>query len=254
MNTKRIVLLLFVAAPLMAQTAPPEPDFAPFGIIINWTARINAVMGAEPRLVPPGPCDGVIQLRFVDERGEVLAEKTARVSSTASASLEFVPLPEGDRTVRMQIRPRISWVEVPPGPCRGSLVASVEVFNNDTGETLFVLPGEKTPPDQDFGPFGMIIDWRARINAVAPCDGVIHLRFVDERGEILAEDTARASANTAASLEWAPAPDSYRTARRLVRPQVTVEVPPGPCRGGLISNVEVYNSATGRTLFVMPGS
>ena len=141
MKTKLVVLLTFAALPLLAQQAPPAPDFAPFGVSINLTARINAVMGAEPHLVPPGPCDGAIHLRFTNDRGEVLAEKTARVSSTTWASLEFAPPPDSDRAGRTQVRPQISWVEVPPGPCRGTLVANVEVYNNETGETRFVISG-----------------------------------------------------------------------------------------------------------------
>jgi len=44
MKTKLIALLVFafVAAPLMA--APTAVDFAPFSMINNLTARINAVM------------------------------------------------------------------------------------------------------------------------------------------------------------------------------------------------------------------
>ena len=135
MKTKMIALLALVAAPLLAAT----PEFAPIGINNNRTARINAYFGAEPHLVPPGPCDGVIQLRFYDSTGGVLAEKTSRFSPTAVESLEFTPA--RDTAARTQIRAQISWVEVPPGPCRGNVIANVEVYNNDTGETQFVLPG-----------------------------------------------------------------------------------------------------------------
>ena len=261
MKTKLIVILGLIAAPLMAaQQAPPEPDFAPFGISINWSVRINAVMGAEPRLVPPGPCDGMIQLRFTNDAGEVLAEKTARVSSSAVASFEFVAPPEPER-----IRPQVSWVQYPPGPCRGNLIANVEVYDNASGRTLFVVPGEQAPPEPEFGPLSIVNNLTARINAMmgpqphlyppGPCAGVIQLRFFDGNGNVLAENMARLSADSMASLELVAPPEPDRGGRLAIVPRISwVEVPPGPCRSNLISNVEVYNNETGATLFVTPGN
>lgn len=138
MKTKLIALLgfAFIAAPLMA--APTAVDFSPFSIIIDWTVRINAVMGAEPRL-SSFDCTGVVQLRFLDSAGGVLAEKTARISPTAVESLEFTPA--RDAVGRMIVRPQISWVEYPPGPCRSVVLANTEVYNSETGNTLFVTHG-----------------------------------------------------------------------------------------------------------------
>ncbi len=110
-------------------------DFAPFGIVSSLTARINAVMGPQPHL----DCVAMIQLDFYDTNGNVLAEKTARLSPTAVESLEFTP---GREAVgRTQIRPQI-LIEWPPGPCRGAAIANVEVYNNETGETKFVVAGQ----------------------------------------------------------------------------------------------------------------
>lgn len=130
-----VVLVALIAAPLMAGT----PGFAPVAVVPTQTARINAVMGAEPHLSQA--CGGVIQLRFYDSNGNVLAEKRARFTPTAVESLEFVPPPDGDRVSRTQIRADISWVVVPPGPCRSDIFANVEVYNTSSGETQFVLPG-----------------------------------------------------------------------------------------------------------------
>jgi hypothetical protein len=41
----------------------------------------------------------------------------------------------------MIVRPQISWVEVPPGPCRGVVLANTEVYSNETGNTQFVTHG-----------------------------------------------------------------------------------------------------------------
>jgi hypothetical protein len=139
MKTKLIALLVLavVGAPLMA--APTAVDFAPFSMIGNLTARINAVMGAEPHLRPGFDCTGVVQLQLLDANGDVLAEKTARISPTAVESLEFTPARE--TAGRMIVRPQISWVEVPPGPCRGVVLANTEVYSNETGNTQFVTHG-----------------------------------------------------------------------------------------------------------------
>lgn len=255
MKTKLIVLLAFMAVPLFAQQAPPEPDFAPFSIVSERSVRINAVLGPQPHLYPPGPCDGAVQLRFINGRGDVLAEKIARVSANVAASLVLNAPPEPER-----VRPQISWVEVPPGPCRGNLIANVEVYDNATGRTLFVVPGQLPPPDPDFAPLTLVDNLSARINAVMgteahlDCVGVIHLRFLDATGNVLIDKSARFTPTAVESLEYLPPPEPDRVGRTLVRPQVTVEYPPGPCRGTAIVNVEVLNNTTGETLLVVPGN
>jgi len=146
MKTKLFALFALVALPLFAAVQPEiiivnnvPVDFAPFTVGNNVTVRINAVMGAEPHLNPGNDCAGVVQLRFYDSRGNVLAEKTARISPTAVESMEFSP--RGDAVGRTVIRPQISWVQAPTGLCRGSVLANTEVFSNDTGNTLFVVHG-----------------------------------------------------------------------------------------------------------------
>src|SRR5438045_4021646 len=135
MKTKLIGILILVAAPLVA--APTAVDFAPFSMTNNLTARINAVMGAELHLNVD--CTAVVELRFLDSAGGVLAQKTARISPTAVESLEFTLAREG--VGRMIVRPQISWVEWPPGPCRGTVLANTEVYSNETGNTQFVTHG-----------------------------------------------------------------------------------------------------------------
>ncbi len=144
-NLVFLVIALIAAPSMMAAVQPqiiivnnlPGPGFAPFSVVNSQTARINAVMGAEPHLNQP--CEGVIQLRFFDSTGNVLAQRTARFSPTAVESLEFMPAREA--IGRMQIRADISWVNRPPGTCRGDVIGNVEVYSNVTGQTQFVLPG-----------------------------------------------------------------------------------------------------------------
>jgi len=84
-------------------------------------------------------CTAVVELRFLDSVGGVLAQKTARISPTAVESLEFTPRREA--AGRMTVRPQISWVEYPPGPCRSNVLANTEVYDNETGNTQFVTHG-----------------------------------------------------------------------------------------------------------------
>lgn len=109
----------------------PTPDFAPFSIIIDWTARINAVMGAEPHL----NCGGVVHLQFLDGNENVLSEKTARFEPTAVESFDFRA---GDTAGRTAVHARVT-VE---SPCRGqSVIGNVEISDSASGETQFVIPG-----------------------------------------------------------------------------------------------------------------
>ena len=98
MKTKLFALLAFVALPLAAAVQPEiiiinsvPVDFAPFTVGNNVTTRINAVMGAEPHLNPGTDCAGVVQLRFYDARGGVLAEKTAHGAATVFVLAETIP-------------------------------------------------------------------------------------------------------------------------------------------------------------------
>lgn len=122
---------------------PEPPGFGAIGIVGSQTARLNLSFVAAPApergSVPPGPCAGTIQLQFLDAAGNVVAEKTARLTEGGSDALE---LTGGTRGGRTQVRARATWVDYPPGPCRsGALLGNVEVYDNATGETTLVLPG-----------------------------------------------------------------------------------------------------------------
>ncbi len=140
------VLALFAAAPLMAFNPQPEPPgFGFIGIVSSQTARLNISYSAPPEPehgFPPGPCTGLLQLRFYGQSGNVVAEKTTRVALGGSESLDFTTsFHDIAPTSRSAIRAQASWVTVPPGPCRGAVIGHVEVFSNATGETQFVLQG-----------------------------------------------------------------------------------------------------------------
>jgi hypothetical protein len=143
---KYLVLLVFTvltAPAAMAFNPQPEPPgFGAIGIVSSQTARLNVFFAPQPSDFPPGPCTGMIQLRFYDAAGNVVAQRSARLAQGAEESLEFaVSARDVAPTTRTQIRADISWVTYPPGPCRQELFGNVEVYSNETGATQFVLPG-----------------------------------------------------------------------------------------------------------------
>jgi hypothetical protein len=143
------LVLCAVASTASAFNPQPEPPgFGMLGIISSQTARLNISFQPPPEpergAVPPGPCAGTIQLRFLDATGNVLAEKSVRLIAGMSDALELEGVARGSEVggLRHQIRASVSWVDFPPGPCRGGgLLGTVEVYNIATGETTFVLPG-----------------------------------------------------------------------------------------------------------------
>src|SRR5438876_8142779 len=80
-NLVSLVIALIATPSMMAAVQPqiiiinnlPGPGFAPFSVVNSQTARINAYFGPQPHLNQP--CDGVIQLRFFDSTGNVLAQR-----------------------------------------------------------------------------------------------------------------------------------------------------------------------------------
>ena len=145
--------LLMVPAAQAFNRQPEPPGFGMLGVIGSQTARLNVSWASPPEpdrvAFPPGPCRGLLLLRFVDQAGNVLAERTARLATDESTALEyssFGRLGSGDEPgaagLRSHVRAIVSWTEFPPGPCReGALFGNVEVYNTDNGATQFVLPG-----------------------------------------------------------------------------------------------------------------
>ena len=142
-NIALLVMTLLAAPAAMAFNPQPEPPgFGAIGILNSQSARSNVYFAPPPGGFPSVSCAGVIQLRFYDQGGAVLAQRTSSLAPNAVESLELTPGREGGLSARMAVRADVSWVTVPPGPCRGgSLPGNVEVYSNATGETQFVLPG-----------------------------------------------------------------------------------------------------------------
>ena len=137
MKAHAALLITLLSATSLSAASSSSGVFGLVGIGNGQTARFTISQGPQPHLSTSSACAGVIQLRFYDETGNVLAERTARYSPTAVESVEYTPFREAGRA---HVRPDVSWLEYPPGPCRGALIGNFEVYANATGQTQFVLP------------------------------------------------------------------------------------------------------------------
>ena len=133
--------------------APPIPDRVSFGMVgitRNQTARLNVTNAGETRGM-------VINFRLVDSNGEVLrrrdgqpVERTMTLEPGHSAFLQFNAdnLPGRDEA-RLNFRAVVT-VTPPSGEviCPCDFPVTLEVVNNATGRTEWVLSGEhfRIPP------------------------------------------------------------------------------------------------------------
>lgn len=141
--------LRFQPQPVKAFNPQPDPPrFGIFGIIPGQTVRLNVVNTSPPDPnIPPDPCRVVFTIRdgsgnaYVRPNG-TLATKTVSLNGGESAFIQLNAdnLPRTSDG-RFTIRPDASIQQpdpingIPPGPC----IPTVEVINNSTGRTQFVL-------------------------------------------------------------------------------------------------------------------
>ena len=134
----------------------PTCRFGMVGITRGQTIRLNVVNSAD---IPPGPCrtsgDDIppglcrqrVDLIFLDSLGRTLAHSTETLLAGRAAFLDF----DGDMIEhqgnRLELRPLV--LVPPPDPDRGNrsfIVASAEVFNSETGRTVFFIPAAGPDP------------------------------------------------------------------------------------------------------------
>jgi hypothetical protein len=131
-----------------------RPDrllFGQVGVGAGQTLQVNAVFSNPPD--PDQPQPGAITVRFsiLDDTGAVVASSVERIMPGHSASLSFTPRPDpnGNAAARANLH-GVVVTQSPPDPDRkaGRVIGTVEVIENATGRTNFVL-GSNPPPDPD---------------------------------------------------------------------------------------------------------
>jgi hypothetical protein len=134
----------------------PSCRFGMVGITRGQTIRLNVVNSADIPPgpcrtsgddIPPGPCRQRVDLIFLDSMGRTLAHSTETLLAGRAAFLDF----DGDKIERqgnrLELRPLV--LTPPPEPDRGIrsfIVASAEVFNSETGRTVFFIPAAGPDP------------------------------------------------------------------------------------------------------------
>jgi hypothetical protein len=132
------VLLALAVAQAEADILPGVSiGFAPVGLTIDQTARLNFVNNDVPNGM-------LISWRFIDASGVTLAQSTVMLPLGKIVSVDFrrpgVPLPPNTPDlIRAEVRAQVQIVSA--GIPSESLRRSLEVFNNDTGATTVLMGG-----------------------------------------------------------------------------------------------------------------
>jgi hypothetical protein len=110
-------------------------NFAPVGLTMDQTARLNLVNNGVPNGM-------LISWRFIDASGNALAQSSATLPLGKIVSVDFSrpKLPgEPPTLIRAEVRAEVDIIN--PGVPSDSLRRSLEVFNNDTGATTLCMGG-----------------------------------------------------------------------------------------------------------------
>jgi len=130
------VLLASGAAPAQANILPGVSiSFAPVGLTINQTARLNLVNIGVPNGM-------LINWRFIDANGGTLAQSTVILPLGKIVSVDYKPQGgSGDAPTLLRAEVRVQVDIVDAGVPSESLRRSLEVFNNDSGATTVYMGG-----------------------------------------------------------------------------------------------------------------
>ena len=124
------VLLTLGAARAQADILPGVSiSFAPVGLTLSQTARLNLVNIGEPVGL-------FINWAFIDDKGNVLARSSVTLPLGQTVSVDFK---RQGGPLRAEVRAQVDILN--PGVPSESLGRSLEVFNKDTGATTVFMGG-----------------------------------------------------------------------------------------------------------------
>jgi hypothetical protein len=126
------ILLTLGASQAQAKILPFSISFAPVGITMDQTARLNLVNLDVPNGM-------IIRWRFIDATGVTLAESSVVLQMGKIVSVDFKRPGSPITQARAEVRAQVEIFT--PGVLSESLRRSLEVFNNDTGATTVCMGG-----------------------------------------------------------------------------------------------------------------
>jgi hypothetical protein len=148
------LLFVLISTVMSAQpSSQPGLGFAMIGIAIGESARVNAVNIGNASSTPDSSCS--VTLQFLDSDGQLLKQKVVTLQSGKAALLDIGrgELPGGNDP-RAEIRAVLLFgyyggANPPPAVLQKfdcNIVPSLEVFDNNTGRTSFILTDAKQLP------------------------------------------------------------------------------------------------------------
>jgi hypothetical protein len=278
-----------VSAQIDPNVYPAAPltqfNFGMIGLTRGQTARLNVtydhVVSIDPSLhnppgdIPPDPYR--VTLSFVNRDGRVVAQNVVLLAMGKAALLDFSAVDLN--FTRTAVR---AVVDVDGHDANGNnrvllpaVLPSVEVFNNDNGQTSALDPGSISsfspqPDAPGFGMFGLARNHTARINVayvgthnppglhnppgdVPPDPCRVTMRFVNGDGRVMAENTQMVEFGKSAFFDF-PTRAVAAGARQRLRAVVIVDPNIRGIAPCVMPSLEVFNNDTGKTTVFYPGS
>jgi hypothetical protein len=135
--------------------AQPGIGFGMVGIALGQSAQISALNLGSSKSTPDSGC--TVALQFLDVKGNVLKQSTFTLGQGKAASLEIGRDKVPGTDLRAEIRAVLLFGYsggAPPGPtvlqqydC--NILSSIQVFDNDTGKTNYIVTDTKPLPAPD---------------------------------------------------------------------------------------------------------
>ena len=258
--------------------APTQINFGVINVTRGQTARLNVIytkvvpvdstVPPDPYL-PPDPYR--MTLSFVDSDGRVVAQNVVSLAVGRPALLDFSIIDPNVKSMKVRAEVNIEHNNSALVP---AVMPSVEVFNNDTGQTGVLDPGSiysfnPQPDPPGFGFFGIARNQTARLNvayvgfhnppadhnppAFQPAPVNVTMQFVNGDGRVMAESRQTVEYDKSVSFDF-PAGAFPAGVRQRLRAVVIVAPSDGGLAPCVMPSVEVLNNDTGKTAVFYPGS
>ncbi|GEM_PF-1842643 len=270
--------------------APTEINFGVMNITRGQTARLNVIytkvvpidstIPPDP-YVPPDPCYPPdtyvppdpyrVTLSFIDSDGRVVAKNIVSLAKCRPALLDFSLVDPNARSMKVRA---VVEIERNNSALLPAVMPSVEVFDNDTGQTGVLDPGSiysfnPKPHPPGFGFFGIARNQTARLNLAyvgfhnppgyhkplgfQPAPVNVTMQFVNGDGRVMAESRQTVEYDKAVSFDF-PAGAFPAGVRQRLRAIVIVAPGYGGIAPCVMPSVEVLDNDTGKTAVFYPGS
>jgi hypothetical protein len=142
-----LVSTAFVASAFAFNPQPDPPGFGMIGVVRGQTARVNVVINNPDFVDNPDFIDNpniLVRVVFVDDMGRVLGDSRAMVSPRRAGHFDYVAV-----GLRQQIRALVliddpNIIDDPNAKNVRRILGTLEVFDTESGQTAFVLPGTES--------------------------------------------------------------------------------------------------------------